>query len=150
MKSICLLIALAIVISLVSTSKVDFHFKSVEDGNFESVVCQVDDQIEVHLAENPTTGYQWMIPEEKEGFNSIWSLKESTYEQTSTGTQMLGQGGIHTFLLGCDFAGTEHLTFVYGRPELYDRAIKEWQSIGTFDALTMGGKAIQLKITSIR
>ena len=54
------------------------------------------------------------------------------------------------FKIKCDYAGAEHLTFVYGRPDLYQRSINEWKNTGTFDALTMGGKAIQLRITSFR
>ena len=145
--AILVLCALA---SSITARKIDFHFKSVNDGTFESVTCQVGDQIEIHLAENPSTGFQWIIPEEKEKLNSIWSVKESKFEGVTISQSRSGEGGMHVFLLSCDYAGTEHLTFVYGKPELYARAIKEWKEIGTFDALTMGGKAIQLKITSIR
>ena len=144
------LVLCVMVMSLAFARKIEFHFSSLNDGTFDTVSCQVNDQIEVHLAENPTTGFTWMIPEEKEGFNSIWSIVNSNYEASPSGSKTLGSGGMRTFLLNCDYAGVEHLTFVYGRPELYDRAIKEWKETGTFDALTMGGKAIQLKISSIR
>ena len=150
MKLFIVLVLVLLAISFTEGRKIEFHFKSLNDGSFEAVTCQVGDQIEVHLAENPTTGFMWLIPEEKEGFNSIWSLVESSFEKAPKGGKKVGVGGMRTFLLSCDYAGSEHLTLVYGRPQLYDRAMKEWKEVGTFDALTMGGKAVQLKITSIR
>ena len=150
MKLAILCLLLAVLCTLGGARKIEFHFNSLNDGSFEAVTCQVGDIIEVHLAENPTTGFTWVIPEEKEGFNSIWSVKGTNYEASPKGGKKVGSGGMRTFNLNCDYAGSEHLTFVYGRPQLYDRAIKEWKEVGTFDALTMGGKAVQLKITSIR
>ncbi|CAI2383277.1 unnamed protein product [Moneuplotes crassus] len=135
--------------SMSMARKIEFHFESLNDGSFEAETCQVGDQIEIHLAEDPNSGYIWMIPEEKEGYNAIWNLEDSKFEQLSKSIKD-GSGGIRTFLLNCEYAGTEHLTFVYGKPELYNRAIAEFKKEGMFDALTMGGKALQLRITSLR
>mmetsp|Transcript_19464 Transcript_19464/g.21773 ORF Transcript_19464/g.21773 Transcript_19464/m.21773 type:complete len:151 (-) Transcript_19464:59-511(-) len=150
MKSIFICLLVALLSIAVASRKIEFHFSSLNDGTFEAVTCQVGDEIEVHLAENPTTGFTWMIPEEKEGFNSIWSVKDTSYEAAPKGGNQVGSGGMRKISINCDYAGSEHLTLVYGKPQLYDRAMREWKEVGTFDALTMGGKAVQLKITSIR
>ena len=145
---ICILVA---IISFGVSRKIDFHFRSIMDGTQEAVTCQVGDQIEVHLAENPSTGYEWIIPEERENFNSVWSLSESTFEKGGGSNQERdGAAGIHRFTFSCDYSGTEHLTLVYGRPDYYQKAIDEFRKVGLFDALTMHGKALQLRITAIR
>ncbi|CAI2383371.1 unnamed protein product [Moneuplotes crassus] len=149
MKAHFICILILAISSLSLARKIEFHFENLNDGSFETVTCQVGDQIEVHLAENPATDFKWLIPEEKEGFNSIWTMGDDKYDELPpTGKQ--SSGGIHTFQLNCDYAGTEHLTFVYGKPELYGRAIAEFKKEGVFNALTMGGKALQLRITSLR
>ena len=126
---------------------IDFNFRSTADGSFETVNCHRGDRIRIQLEENPTTGYQWIIPEEAEGFNVIWSLESSDY-QGSPNNGMMGVGGTRTFILDINDSGNEYLTFVYGRPWLYDDAIADFRRTGYFNAGIMEGTAIQLTINS--
>ena len=64
-------------------SKIDFQFESTEDGTYDTAICQIGDVIEIHLDENPSTGFTWLIPEEKEHFNMIWSIAESKFVPAS-------------------------------------------------------------------
>mmetsp|Transcript_17076 Transcript_17076/g.19083 ORF Transcript_17076/g.19083 Transcript_17076/m.19083 type:complete len:101 (+) Transcript_17076:180-482(+) len=99
------------------------------------------------MDENPTTGYQWLIPEEVEGFNMIWSLESSDF-QPSANNGMVGVGGVRTFVLAVNSPGTEHLTFVYGRPWLYNNAMEDYRLTGSFHANVMEGRAVQLNIVA--
>ena len=94
--------------------------------------------------------FEWMIPEEREHFNSIWSLKSNRYKTISDIGDPYSEGGMRFFKISWNYAGAEVLTFVFGRRDLYKRAIDEWRKTGQFDASIMGGKAIQLRITSFR
>ena len=136
-----------LVLAVLSTSQnlLEYQFSSIDNGTLETVQCQVGDRISITLDENQTTGYSWMIPEEREGFNEIWTLVGDTSESNPS-NGMVGVGGTHTFTIQVNEAGVEHFTLVYGRPWLYDNAIDEYYRTGSFSAAIMEGTAIQLRI----
>mmetsp|Transcript_24691 Transcript_24691/g.24504 ORF Transcript_24691/g.24504 Transcript_24691/m.24504 type:complete len:90 (+) Transcript_24691:213-482(+) len=86
-----------------------------------------------------------MVPEAVEEYNVIWSLDSSEYE-SSPSNGMVGVGGTRTIVLSVNKPGDEMLTFVYGRPWLYEKAIDAFIKVGYFNAQLMEGHAIQLNI----
>ncbi len=124
---------------------IEFSFRSTENGNKESINVRTGDKIKITLEENPTTGYEWMIPEAIEKYNVIWSLLSSEYERKPS-RGMVGVGGKRTIILSVDRPGNEFLTFVYGRPWLYDNAMESFKKTGYFNAEIMQGDAVQLNI----
>ena len=147
MKTIAIILLLAFA-TFASCERIVHNFKSAENGVVETQKCKVGDTIELNFDENPTTGYEWIIPEEKEGWNYIWSLKESTYTSNSNPSGMVGVGGKRKFVLDINLPGEEIATFVYGRPWLYDNAMSAYRTTGNFDASIMEGQAVQLDIQS--
>uniref|UniRef100_A0A7S3NFW3 Proteinase inhibitor I42 chagasin domain-containing protein n=1 Tax=Euplotes harpa TaxID=151035 RepID=A0A7S3NFW3_9SPIT len=148
MRHLVISLLLVLFISSSMCEKKTFTFKSTENGALESLNVKIGDEVEITLDENPTTGYQWMIPEYEEGYNYIWSLKESTYTSAPNQSGMVGVGGKRTFILNVNLTGNEIVTFVYGRPWLYPQAIQQYNATGVFDASIMEGIAIQLELKS--
>ena len=127
---------------------IDFNFSSFAPGFSQSLSCHSGDRIRIRLEENPTTGYQWMIPEDIENLNVIWSLESSEYVSNNNNSGMVGVGGIRTFILSVNSPGEEKLTFVYGRPWLYDNTMENYRNTGIFDPSIMQGNAVQLVINA--
>ncbi|CAI2383444.1 unnamed protein product [Moneuplotes crassus] len=125
---------------------VEVSWTSPQNGAQESVDVSVGDRVTFTLDENPTTGYQWMIPEEIEGYNAIWTLESSEYNGPNSNLD--GAGGSRTFVLAVNQPGTEILTLAYGRPWLYDTVMDSYQSTGYFDPSLMQGWAMQLQINA--
>ena len=136
---------LLLTITFVMSEKLTLDLRG-KSGGFETISTKVKDQVEITLFENPTTGYQWIIPELQEGFNWIWSLQNDLYVQDNSNGNMVGVGGTRTFLLDINKAGNEHFTLVYGHPWLYDQTIEDFYKTGRFDASIMEGYAIQVGI----
>ena len=147
MKSTAFILIFAIV-AFVASEKIVHNFKTTENGTIETQKWHKGDQIELNFSENQTTGYQWMIPEEIEGYNLIWSLNSSTYVTDKHPEGMVGVGGTRTFVLDINDTGSEIVTFVYGRPWLYNNTMAAYNATGNFDASIMEGNAVQLEIQS--
>jgi predicted secreted protein len=62
------------------------------------------------LDSNPTTGYTWMVDQDKELFDVSEEYVENDHEEG-----MVGVGGVQTFTLTPKEAGTCELTFTYRR-----------------------------------
>ena len=97
MKTIAYLLVLFFLTNLWFLKKFDFHFSNTNDGAYETVMCQVGDVIVVHLPENQSMGFQWIIPEEREHFNSIWSMKDNKFIHAHDTSDNLETGGMRYF-----------------------------------------------------
>ena len=91
------------------------------------------------LSENPTTGYTWIIPEIKLGFNTIWDIASEDYQQRSNPEGLVGVGGTKIIVFNCKEEGNEVLTIIQGREWLLEDAIEEMNKSdqGYFDPRIM-------------
>ena len=101
------------------------------------------------MNETPSTGYQWIIPEERERYNYIWSLFSSDYIPNND-RKRFGVSGKRQFIIKIDKIGYEHFTLVYGREWKYNEAVDNYVQNGIFDPKIMEGIAIQLVINSTK
>jgi len=81
-----------------------------EHNNKKSVELIVGDQLEITLAGNPTTGYEWMLKQVDEAI-----LKPDGDPEFSTHSEALGAGGIYSFKLDAIAAGETRVDLVYRR-----------------------------------
>ena len=86
-----------------------------------TIVLKLNKEIQIDLAENPTTGYQWQIVED--GTPALEKSGDSFQRGSSPG---LGAGGTRSFLFRSRFAGTAKLRIVYGRPGVKDSIKQEF------------------------
>jgi predicted secreted protein len=95
------------------------------------------------LEENRSTGYEWLLLEDKLKTNTIWKLVDDEYLPGEDSGEV-GAPGIRKFIIKCGTAGHEHINFIYGRPWLFDKAKKEFDKSGTFNVALMEGDFVQL------
>jgi inhibitor of cysteine peptidase len=82
-----------------------------EENDQGSVALRIGDTLEVELAGNPTTGYQWEVVA-GEG-EMLKSMGEAEFIQ---GTQVVGAGGTFRFQFEAVLAGETNLKLEYKRP----------------------------------
>jgi inhibitor of cysteine peptidase len=86
-----------------------------------SIGLRLREEIELNLAENPTTGYQWQIVE------SATPVLEKSGDSFQRGSsQGLGAGGTRIFKFRSRAAGTATLRIVYGRPGVQESIKQEF------------------------
>ncbi len=89
-----------------------------ETKNKESIELRVGDQLEIILAGNPTTGYEWMLKQLDEAI-----LQPVGDPEFKTQSEALGAGGSYSFKLNAISAGETQVELVYRRSfEAEDKA----------------------------
>src|SRR3954468_19695823 len=81
-----------------------------ESQNGKSIKIPVGEVVEIHLSDNPTTGYRWSPADLGD---AILSLQDSTYHQTNAA---VGSGGKASWTLRAKAAGHAQLKFKHWRP----------------------------------
>lgn len=84
------------------------HLEKTQHGS--EVRIPVGESLELHLPENPTTGYSWHLQGNE---NSALQVQETTFQRSS---ERLGAGGLRTWRLQATRAGTVELELAYRRP----------------------------------
>ncbi len=92
-----------------SPKKAPMTITLTEQNNGEEIHAQVADTLEVHLAENATTGYRW------ESDNLDTRLFELEQAAASYPSGQIGSGGDAQFSIKVRAAGTSTLRFKYWR-----------------------------------
>jgi inhibitor of cysteine peptidase len=82
-----------------------------ETDNGRTLQARVGDVIYVRLAENPTTGYRWIV---LPGAESVLPLRNDDFQQDVSGG--IGSGGVRSFRFEVIDLGTAQLELVL-RPE---------------------------------
>src|SRR5437879_7862592 len=77
--------------------------------NGKTIQVRVDDEIQIVLDSNPTTGYRWTIEKSDE---TLLTLKQ---DQFSASSRLMGSSGTQLFTFVAKRAGTAHLHFKYWR-----------------------------------
>ena len=81
-----------------------------EKGDGKTLQLTVGQWLEIQLASNPTTGYQWVLPWD------IGPLVGGRQKYTGSEGKMPGTGGTETFKFYAKDTGTVTLTLDYRRP----------------------------------
>lgn len=87
-----------------SVQKIDEH------SNGQTVTAKKLDELELSLAENPTTGYSWNL---KSSGEPVCKLENTVYESPS---ERIGQGGRRRWLFKIVESGQATLELAYQRP----------------------------------
>jgi inhibitor of cysteine peptidase len=80
-----------------------------EAQNGEALTLVKGQEFILTLPGNPTTGYQWTVPQ---GFEATLPLRDSSYEPESNA---IGSGGHYTFRFQAAQTGIVNLRLTYGR-----------------------------------
>lgn len=89
--------------------------------NGKTIPVHVDDEIQIALDSNPTTGYRWTIENSDE---ALLTLKQDHFSASS---RLMGSSGTQVFTFVAQRAGTVHLHFAYGRTFIGEQSItRRW------------------------
>ena len=83
--------------------------------NGKSIAAKVGDQIQVLLAGNATTGYEWTVTMTDADKAVLQQQGDAVYTETSTNSSVVGGGGTYTFTFKAIATGTANPTFNYAR-----------------------------------
>jgi len=75
------------------------------------IAVETGKEFVIDLESNPTTGYSWQETHDE----MIVRLTGKTYEQSGTGTPVVGGGGVETFRFQALKSGTTEIEFFYKR-----------------------------------
>ena len=89
-------------------------FSFTEKDNGSSISLDKGQRIEIKLDSNITTGYSWKLPENADA--KIVSLVSSEYIESEKDKEMVGTGGIETFIFEAKEAGQAEIILEYVRP----------------------------------
>jgi len=78
-----------------------------------AVAAKVGDRLDVVLASNPTTGFEWQM--ESGDTAVVKMLGDPVYSPTPTSTQVVGSGGMTTFHFEAAAAGSTAVKLIYHR-----------------------------------
>lgn len=84
--------------------------KLSESDNGSVITLQVGERLDIRLAANPTTGYQWEVAE---GDSAV--MKQAGEPEYKADSEALGSGGAMTFLFSAAGAGRTNLQLIYHR-----------------------------------
>ena len=110
--ALIVVIAVGITFFLAPVSGSPLPLKTVnltESANGTTIRLHVGDEIHIVLDENPTTGYQWDSP-----VPQAFTVIEDRFNPPE-GSPMMGQGGIHTWVLKAVQKGTYGIHWMYKR-----------------------------------
>ena len=96
----------------------DFRYSQSDlDQNKEFYIeCEVGDKIYFDLRSNPSTGYQWLIPQVKYNDYQVYSFKSGLWQRDQTDDNRVGVGGNIEFTFTAQEAGSDKFQLVYGQP----------------------------------
>jgi len=85
-----------------------------EKDNGSSISMDKGQRFEIKLESNMTTGYSWQLPEDAGG--KVVSMVSSEYIETEKDKEMVGAGGVETFIFEAKEAGQVEIMLEYVRP----------------------------------
>jgi len=85
-----------------------------EEDNGSSVSLSKGEKLEIKLDSNITTGYSWKLSENMD--TSVAALVSSEYIESGKDKEMVGTGGIETFIFEAINAGQAEIILEYERP----------------------------------
>lgn len=114
------MLALALAVALVTGCSDDLDIGDGGSGSVTvvgsgEVTLQVDGELKVALAANPSTGYGWEVSVAPDPA-VLEQAGEPVYEPTPTDTMVVGSGGVTTFVFRAVGAGSTTVELVYRRP----------------------------------
>jgi inhibitor of cysteine peptidase len=89
--------------------------KLTNADNGKAYTVKAGDSIEVVIAGNPTTGYEWMANLSDEDAALLELVGEPAYQPDTTDEQVVGSGGTYTFTFEAAAAGEATLKLIYAR-----------------------------------
>jgi inhibitor of cysteine peptidase len=87
-----------------------------ETDNGKSCTVGVGETIEVAIAGNPTTGYEWTAALSDEDAALLEQVGDPVYSSDTTESNIVGAGGTYTFTFKAAATGEATLKLVYARP----------------------------------
>jgi inhibitor of cysteine peptidase len=85
-----------------------------EKDNGSSITLDKDQRIEINLESNMTTGYSWKLSESTD--TSIAAMVSSEYIESKKDEEMVGTGGIETFIFEAENTGQAEIILEYVKP----------------------------------
>ena len=100
----------------ISTATASISTSSTSTESNQSLTAKVGEEITIKLDENPTTGYGWsyFISGDCNSIKNISDKYEPDLE--SMKEQLVGFGGVRTFVFSAVSKGSVEITFSYMRP----------------------------------
>ena len=115
-RVLLMLVALIIIVLTVFTAcaKNSGTLSFTEKDNGSSVSLNKGQRIEIKLESNITTGYSWKLSENMD--TSVAAFVSSEYKESGKDKEMVGTGGIETFIFEAKDAGQAEIILEYERP----------------------------------
>ena len=86
-----------------------------EGDNEREIELSVGEEFEIHLLENPTTGFQWLLISNGEPACTL----QSNFFETASGPP--GRGGSHYWRFQAVQVGIGHIDLVYKQPWVQEK-----------------------------
>jgi inhibitor of cysteine peptidase len=93
----------------------DGALKLIEADNGRTFTVKTGDTIEVVIAGNPTTGYEWTAVLDEASAALLEQVGEPVYAAESTDHTLVGGGGTYTFTFKALKSGSADLRLAYAR-----------------------------------
>lgn len=111
-----------------SASASNGPLKLSESDNGKAFSVKTGDTIEVAIAGNPTTGYEWVADLSAEDAAVLELVGTPVFASDATDEDVVGAGGVYTFTFKAKAAGQATLRLVY------ERSFEDVEPIQTFEA----------------
>ena len=106
--------------------------KLTETDNGKAFSIKTGETVELTIAGNPTTGYQWTADLSDASAGLLEQIGEPVYRPDVTDEDVVGSGGIYTFTFKAVAAGDATLRLVY------ERSFEDVDPIQTFEVALTG------------
>lgn len=110
-----------------SASASEEPLKLTETDNGKAFSVKTGDTVEVAIAGNPTTGYEWIADLSSDDVAVLEPAGDPVYQPDTADETVVGSGGIYTFTFKAVAAGEATLRLVY------ERSFEDVEPIQTFE-----------------
>lgn len=85
-----------------------------EKNNGDSINLKINDNVEIKLESNPTTGYRWFLSDKAD--STIVSVNDPVFIESKKDKKLVGAGGYEIFTIKAISKGKTSIILNYERP----------------------------------
>ena len=121
--------------------------QDLKSGELFLIDCEIGDKIIFTLRSNPTTGYQWLVPQVKFNDFEVYEFKSGLFQKDQTNDDRVGVGGTIEFTFTAIKSGENILQLVEARPWTVNDLAKD--DTGYYDVSNLEANEFRLKFNVI-